>query len=164
MSFGVVFRAQIFSFYSENSKGAKSSFNSSEISQIETNSLVDQGNLIIDALQNDSLYSHLFFIYALLIVSLFLYGISDRFFISNSYELEYPILVFFLHICAILLMSVHNLIEFVLAIEIITLGSYGLTAYERTNRFSTFAGVQYFVIGSVPSGLLILSIALIYKI
>jgi NADH:ubiquinone oxidoreductase subunit 2 (subunit N) len=59
---------------------------------------------------------------------------------------------------------VHTLIEFVLAIEIITLGSYGLTAYERNNRFSTFAGVQYFVIGSVPSGLLILSIALIYKV
>jgi len=105
-----------------------------------------------------------FFIYALLIVSLFLYGISDRFFISNSYELEFPILVFFLHIGAVLLISVHTLIEFVLAIEIITLGSYGLTAYERNNRFSTFAGVQYFVIGSVPSGLLILSIALIYKV
>ena len=162
MSFGVIFRGQMFSFYFENSKFKKDNIaNTSNDSEIEN---IDQGSLIIDALQNDSLYSHLFFIYALLIVSLFLYGISDRFFISNSYELEYPILIFFLHIGAILLMSVHTLIEFVLAIEIITLGSYGLTAYERTNRFSTFAGVQYFVIGSVPSGLLILSIALIYKI
>jgi len=162
MSFGVIFRGQMFSFYFENSKFKKDNLATiSNDSEIEN---IDQGSLIIDALQNDSLYSHLFFIYALLIVSLFLYGISDRFFISNSYELEYPILIFFLHIGAILLMSVHTLIEFVLAIEIITLGSYGLTAYERTNRFSTFAGVQYFVIGSVPSGLLILSIALIYKI
>ena len=162
MSFGVIFRAQMFSFYFENSKFKKDNISDTS-SSLEIDA-TEQGSLIIDALQNDSLYSHLFFIYALLIVSLFLYGISDRFFISNSYELEYPILVFFLHIGAILLMSVHNLIEFVLAIEIITLGSYGLTAYERTNRFSTFAGVQYFVIGSVPSGLLILSIALIYKI
>jgi len=96
-------------------------------------------------------------------VAIFLYGIADRFFIANSYEIEFPILVFFLHIGALFLFTVHTLIEFVLAIEIITLGSYGLAAFERKNRFSTYAGVQYFILGSVPSGLLILSIALLYK-
>jgi NADH-quinone oxidoreductase subunit N len=99
----------------------------------------------------------------LVVVAIFLYGISDRFFIANSYEIEFPILVLFLHIGAIFLFMVHTLIEFALALEIITLGSYGLAAFERKNRFSTYAGVQYFILGSVPSGLLILSVGLIYK-
>ena len=172
ISFGVVFRGHIFSEYKDKQKDLNAGINEdqlndpfSTINHFKEYTLTgDEKDSVVQALQNDSLFSHLFFIYALLIVSLFLYGISDRFFISNSYELEFPILVFFLHIGAVLLISVHTLIEFVLAIEIITLGSYGLTAYERNNRFSTFAGVQYFVIGSVPSGLLILSIALIYKV
>jgi ubiquinol-cytochrome c reductase cytochrome b subunit len=117
----------------------------------------------INWLQSDSLFNHLFFCYILVMVIIFLYGISDRFFISNSYEIEFPVLVFFLHIASLFLFSVHSLLEFVLAIEIITLGSYGLVAFERKNRFSTYAGVQYFILGSVPSGLLILSIGLLYK-
>jgi len=120
-------------------------------------------NFMIETFQKDSLFAHLFFVYALIMVAIFLYGIADRFFIANSYEIEFPILVFFLHIGALFLFTVHTLIEFVLAIEIITLGSYGLAAFERKNRFSTYAGVQYFIVGSVPSGLLILSIALLYK-
>ncbi len=118
---------------------------------------------IIGIFQSDSLYSHLFFVYALIMVAIFLYGISDRFFISNSYEIEFPVLVFFLHIAALFLFVVHTLLEFVLALEIITLGSYGLVAFERKNRFSTYGGVQYFILGSVPSGLLILSVGLLYK-
>ena len=99
----------------------------------------------------------------LIIVSIFLYGISDRFFIANVYEIEFPILVFFIHLGALFLFSVQNLIEFVLAIEIVTLATYALTAFDRKNRFSTDAGVQYFILGSLPSGLLVLGVALIYK-
>lgn len=119
--------------------------------------------LMIESLQKDSIFTHLFLVYAILIVAIFLYGITDRFFIANSYEIEFPVLVFFLQVGAIFLFSVHTLVEFVLALEIITLGSYGLAAFERKNRFSTYAGVQYFILGSVPSGLMILSIALLYK-
>jgi len=43
------------------------------------------------------------------------------------------------------------------------LATYALTAYDRKNRFSTDAGVQYFLLGSLPSGLLVLGVALLYK-
>jgi NADH-quinone oxidoreductase subunit N len=109
------------------------------------------------------MFPKLFFIYALLIVSIFLYGVSDRFFIMNGYEIEFSILIFFIHLGALFLFSVQNLIEFVLAIEIVTLATYALTAFDRKNRFSTDAGVQYFILGSLPSGLLVLGVALIYK-
>ncbi len=108
-------------------------------------------------------YYEMFFILITLLFAIFFYGISDRFFITTSNELEYPILLFFFYIAALLVMLVTNLLEFVLAVEIITLGSYALAAYERKNKFSTYGGVQYFIIGSIPSALLILSLGIIYR-
>jgi len=112
---------------------------------------------------DDSLFAKLFFIYALLIVAIFCYGISDRYFVANSYEIEFPVLIFFIHLGSLFLFTVSNLIEFVIAIEIVTLATYTLTAFAKKNRFSTDAGVQYFIIGSVPSGFLVLGVALLYK-
>lgn len=60
------------------------------------------------------------------------------------------------------LFHVHSLIEFLLAIETVTLASYVCAGYERQNAQSTFASVQYFILGSIPSGLLILGISLLY--
>ena len=111
----------------------------------------------------DSLFAKLFFIYALLIVAIFCYGISDRYFVAHSYEIEFPVLIFFIHLGSLFLFTVQNLIEFVIAIEIVTLATYTLTAFAKKNRFSTDAGVQYFIIGSVPSGFLVLGVALLYK-
>ena len=99
----------------------------------------------------------------MLIVAIFCYGISDRYFVAHSYEIEFPVLIFFIHLGSLFLFTVQNLIEFVIAIEIVTLATYTLTAFAKKNRFSTDAGVQYFIIGSVPSGFLVLGVALLYK-
>jgi quinol-cytochrome oxidoreductase complex cytochrome b subunit/NADH:ubiquinone oxidoreductase subunit 2 (subunit N) len=119
--------------------------------------------LALQIFQGDSLVYHLFALYASLMVSLFLYGISDRFFISNSSEVEFPILVFFIHLGALLLFSAHTFVDLVLALETVTLASYVLAAFDRKNRFSTYAGVQYFILGSIPSGMLVLGAGLLYK-
>lgn len=170
-SFGIVFRPIIeylytdkqilmfkFAAWTEEELAESATFGTREL-----NLTPEDFNLMIESLQKDSIFAHLFLVYAILIVAVFLYGIADRFFIANSYEIEFPVLVFFLQVGALFLFTVHTLVEFVLALEIITLGSYGLAAFERKNRFSTYAGVQYFILGSVPSGLMILSIALLYK-
>ncbi len=109
-----------------------------------------------------SQFNQVFYIYALLIVSLFFFGISDRFFVANSYEIEFALLIFFIHLGALCLLNIQGFIEFLLAIEIVTFASYSLVAFDRKNRFSTDAGVQYFLLGSLPSGMLVLGIALIY--
>jgi len=96
-------------------------------------------------------------------VSLFFYGIADRFYITNSSEIEFPILVLFIHFGALLLFKVHTFIDLILALELITLAFYVLAAFERKNRFSVYAGVQYFIIGSIPSGMLVLGASLLYE-
>ena len=117
---------------------------------------------ILSLFQEDSFFSHMFFFYGTGIVIAFFYGILDRFFIKNGDETEFSLLVCFIAIGTFFLFHVHNLVEFLLAIETVTLASYVCAGYERQNAQSTFASVQYFVLGSIPSGMLILGISLLY--
>lgn len=111
----------------------------------------------------ENTFSNLFFLYSLLFISIFLYGISDRFFITKSFEIEYTFILLFIHLAAVILFYVNNFIDIIIALEIITLASYVLIGFERKNRFSTFGSVQYFILGSIPSGMLILGAAFLYR-
>ena len=57
----------------------------------------------------------------------------------------------------------HNFLDIILSLEVITLASYVIVAFEKKNRFSTYAGIQYFVLGSLPSGMLVLGAGLQYN-
>jgi NADH:ubiquinone oxidoreductase subunit 2 (subunit N) len=37
-----------------------------------------------------------------------------------------------------------------------------LITFERQNRFSTYAGIQYFILGSLPSAMLLIAFGLFY--
>jgi NADH:ubiquinone oxidoreductase subunit 2 (subunit N) len=106
-----------------------------------------------------NLFLTVFILFASITIIIFFYGIIDRFFIANSYETEYSIIVLLMFLGAIVLLRVDNFIEFIIAIEIVTFSTYILVAYEQQNRFSVYAGVQYFILGSIPSAMLILAIS-----
>jgi len=110
-----------------------------------------------------NLFLTVFILFASITIVIFFYGIIDRFFIANSYETEYSIIVLLMFLGAIVLLRVDNFIEFIIAIEIVTFSTYILVAYEQQNRFSVYAGVQYFILGSIPSAMLILAISWIYS-
>jgi hypothetical protein len=93
----------------------------------------------------------------------FFYGTMDRFLLQNGAEIEFPILVVFIAGSALILFYVHTLIEFLMALETLTLASYVCAGYERQNRHSSYASVQYFILGSIPSGMLILGMGLLYS-
>lgn len=115
-----------------------------------------------DYIENN-IYFPIFIIFAYATVGIFFYGIIDRFFIANSYEIEYAIVVLLILLGALFLFRVSSFIEFLIAIEIVTFSTFILVAYEHQNRFSVYAGVQYFILSSVPSAMLILAISLIYN-
>jgi len=117
---------------------------------------------ILILLQEDPFLFHLFFLYGTVIVIVFFYGILDQFFIKNGDEIEFPLLVCFLAIGVLFLLHIHTLMEFLLAIETVTLASYVFAGYERQNPHSSYASVQYFILGSIPSGMLVLSLSLLY--
>jgi len=95
-------------------------------------------------------------------VALFFFGVAERFFLSKMGAMEFPILIFFLHFGGLFVLRLHTLMDLFIALERVTLASYVLVTFERQNRFSTYAGVQYFILGSLPSARLILSFGLFY--
>ena len=64
----------------------------------------------------------------------------------------------------LLLLSSNDLIILYLSIEILSLSLYVLATIRRTGQFSTEAGLKYFLLGALSSGLLLLGSALIYYI
>ncbi len=118
---------------------------------------------LLEIRQEDSLYFRLFALYSTLVVAIFFYGVAERFIFSKRAEREFPLIVLFIHLGGLLALRLSTFRDLFLALETVTLASYVLVAYERRNRFSTYAGVQYFIVGSIPSALLILSFALLYQ-
>ena len=126
------------------------------VTQTELNSI------ILEIRQEDSVFFRYFFIFSLVFVSIFLYGISERFFIAKKGITEFPILIFFILFGGLFAVRLHTFIDLLIALEIVTLASYVLVTFERQNRFSTYSGVQYFILGSLPSAMLLLSFGFFY--
>ena len=122
------------------------------------------GNAVnpFDFLQEDSLYFRFFVMYTTIILIVFFIGISDRFFRSKSAIFEFPRLILFLHFGGLFTLYRNNFRDIFLAIELVTLTSYVLITFERQNRFSTYAGIQYFILGSLPSAMILIAFGLFY--
>lgn len=78
----------------------------------------------------------------------------------NSYE--YVVLTILSTLSMLLITSSYDLISMYLAIELQSLSFYVLAASRRDNEFSTEAGLKYFVLGALSSGLLLFGESIIY--
>ena len=113
--------------------------------------------------QSDALYPRLFHRGGTFLLAVARLGLADRTLRSTRVEREFPLLLLLLHFGAVASLRLTPLRDLLLSLERVTLAAYVLTAVERRNRFSTYAGVQYFLLGSVPSASLLLSFALFYR-
>lgn len=78
----------------------------------------------------------------------------------NNYEYLILILISILSIC--LLLNTNDLLHYYIVIELQSLCFYTITALKKNNIYASEAGLKYFILGSVISGLLLLGIALLY--
>ena len=83
---------------------------------------------------------------------------------QNLLDYEYPILILIATLGMLLLVSSKDLITFYLAIEIISLTSYVLATIKRNGQYSTEAGIKYFLLGAVSSGILLFGSSLLYAL
>nr|ATI10789.1 NADH dehydrogenase subunit 2 [Plenaster craigi] len=72
------------------------------------------------------------------------------------------ILILIVVLSSLLLVSSVNWLSIYLAIELQTLTLFILTAFKRDSAYSTEAGLKYFVLGAVSSGLFLFGCALLY--
>lgn len=75
---------------------------------------------------------------------------------------EYALLVVFASLGMGIMMSANDLMTLYLGIETLGLSSYVLAAFNRDSQRSSEAGLKYFVLGSLASGLILYGASLVY--
>ncbi|WP_421998462.1 NADH-quinone oxidoreductase subunit NuoN [Reyranella sp.] len=80
----------------------------------------------------------------------------------QSWRFEYPLLVALATLGMMLMISANDLMALYVGLELQSLALYVVAAFQRDSVRSTEAGVKYFVLGSVASGMLLFGSSLIY--
>ena len=81
---------------------------------------------------------------------------------NNLFKPEYPILIIFSTLGMMIMISSNNFLLLYLGLEIQSLSLYVVSSFRRDNYKSTEAGLKYFILGSLSSGLMLFGISLIY--
>jgi len=98
-----------------------------------------------------------------LLFCLFVLLSSKDYIKSNSIDkIEYPIIILASTLGMILMISSYDLIIFYLGLELQSLSLYILASFKRDEERSTEAGLKYFVLSALASGLLLYGCSLIY--
>ncbi len=81
---------------------------------------------------------------------------------NNIDKIEYPVIILASTLGMILMISSYDLIIFYLGLELQSLCLYILASFKRDDERSTEAGLKYFVLSALASGLLLYGCSLIY--
>ena len=90
--------------------------------------------------------------------------ISSKDYLKNNKidKIEYPIIILSATLGMMIMISSYDLIVFYLGLELQSLSLYILASFKREDEKSTEAGVKYFVLSALASGLLLYGCSLIY--
>ena len=80
----------------------------------------------------------------------------------KAWRFEYPLLVLLATLGMMLMISANDLIALYLGLELQSLALYVIAAFHRDSVRSTEAGLKYFVLGALASGMLLYGASLIY--
>src|SRR5262245_36695621 len=81
---------------------------------------------------------------------------------ENMRRFEFPVLLVFATLGMMMMLSANDLMALYVGLELQSLALYVVAAFQRDSIRSTEAGVKYFVLGSVASGMLLFGSSLIY--
>ncbi|MCX5493164.1 NADH-quinone oxidoreductase subunit NuoN [Kaistia dalseonensis] len=104
-----------------------------------------------------------FFKILALIGSGFAIVMSSSFIKREKFEhFEYPVLILLATLGMMLMISANDLISVYLGLELQSLALYVVAAINRDSEKSTEAGLKYFVLGALSSGMLLYGASLVY--
>lgn len=87
--------------------------------------------------------------------------IAPRFF-TGGMRAEYPVLILFAALGMGIMASSRDLMTLYVGLELNSLAAYVLASFMRTDERSSEAGLKYFVLGALASGMLLYGISLLY--
>ena len=82
--------------------------------------------------------------------------------IIKIYQIEYPILLLSSILGMMIMVSSNDLIVFYMGLELQSLALYVLASFNRDNILSSEAGLKYFVLSALSSGILLYGCSLVY--
>jgi NADH-quinone oxidoreductase subunit N len=101
--------------------------------------------------------------FLILISSSLVLGMSFDWLAHEQFKrFEYPILVLLSTVGLMVLVSANDLMTLYLGLELSSLSLYILAAYDRDNSVSSEAGIKYFVLGALASGMMLFGASLVY--
>jgi NADH-quinone oxidoreductase subunit N len=81
---------------------------------------------------------------------------------GTEHSSEYAVLIVFSAVGMSVMVSATSLITLYVGLELQSLAAYVLASYRRTDERSAEAGLKYFVLGALASGILLYGISLLY--
>jgi len=127
--------------------------------------ILNQPNEIVKIFNESYIIDRLsIFMKALTLLFCFFVLLTSKDYIKNNNidKIEYPIIILASTLGMILMISSYDLIIFYLGLELQSLCLYILAAFKRDDERSTEAGLKYFVLSALASGLLLYGCSLIY--
>ena len=89
--------------------------------------------------------------------------VTPRFFERiDAYRAEYPVLMLFNAVGMGMMVSATDLMTLYIGLEMSSLSSYVLASFLRNDERSSEAGLKYFVLGALASGIILYGISLVY--
>ncbi len=98
----------------------------------------------------------------LLFTLLILFASKEYLRINSIDKIEYPVIILASVLGMLLMISSYDLIVFYLGLELQSLSLYILSSFKRDNERSTEAGLKYFILSALASGILLYGSSLIY--
>ena len=81
---------------------------------------------------------------------------------ANLRRFEFPVLMLYASVGMMLMVSATNMMTMYVGVELMSLAIYVLAAFARDELRSSEAGLKYFVLGALASGLLLYGVSLVY--
>jgi NADH-quinone oxidoreductase subunit N len=81
---------------------------------------------------------------------------------DKDYRAEYPVLILFSAVGMGMMVSAADLLTLYVGLELQSLAAYILASFQRADSRSAEAGLKYFVLGALASGILLYGISLLY--
>ena len=80
----------------------------------------------------------------------------------NASRFEFPVLIVLSTLGMFVMVSANSLLSLYVGLELMSLAAYVLAAFHRDEERSTEAGLKYFVLGALSSGVLLYGVSLVY--
>ena len=117
--------------------------------------------IFLDSFARDSFSN--FFKILILLSSLFVLNTSKNYIIDKKLDkFEYPIIILLSILGMFFMVSSNDIILFYLGLELQSLSLYILASIDRDNLKSSEAGIKYFILSALSSGLLLYGCSLLY--